>query len=166
MTIHIIRPEDIRPPYSKIIDKGYKVVFLAGPIKGALNWQHEAIELLSNLWTEDKAISDLVIADPRCKNWHGDFNHQVDWETYNLIRADAILFWLAKEAEHDCGRSYAQTTRFELGEHAHKQKTIIGLEPGFTGESYLRRRLGDDRIYSAIYSTCEAVITYINCQLR
>ena len=90
------------------------LVFLAGPIQGAL-WQPEAITLIQ------KAAPKLHIASPRRNYLPGEFVYeaQVDWETNFLRKASkigAILFWLAKEAYHQCDRCYAQTTRFELGE--------------------------------------------------
>src|SRR4051794_35861268 len=91
------------------------LVFLAGPIHGAPDWQSQAIAVLQGI------APALHIACPRRIRPTGpfNFNAQVDWETHHLRRAaehGAILFWLASEVEHDCGRAYAQTTRFELGE--------------------------------------------------
>lgn len=141
------RPEVLVPPnYQKI--KG-PVVFLAGPIQGADYWQDAAILLLNG--TKHK----LSIANPRRSDtsWQFQFDIQVDWETYYLDRAHregVILFWLAKETVHSCDRAYAQTTRFELGEWlakyvAKKFHIVLGIEQGFTGERYIRRRLATDK---------------------
>lgn len=91
------------------------LVFLAGPIQEAEDWQSTAIGLISR---ESSAIN---VASPRgdYSNRAFDYNTQVDWETYYLNQAakyGGILFWLAKEKEHVCDRAFAQTTRFELGE--------------------------------------------------
>ena len=80
------------------------------------------------------------------------FVEQVDWETCYLNKAaqnGAILFWLAKETSHHPERAYAQTTRFELAEWKTKYKQnkinlLVGIEPKFPGERYIRHRFGQD----------------------
>jgi hypothetical protein len=145
-------------------------VFLAGPIKGAENWQEEAIGDLS------KQFDGIVIASPRDPGpkWHGDYNAQVDWETRYLHAAahhGVILFWLGKEETHTCERAYAQTTRFELGEWFGKSRAfnaqyfVLGIEEGFTNEPYIRRRVGqvfpDLEIHSSLDDTCQAAINAV-----
>src|SRR6516225_6635384 len=100
------------PDYRDIVGP---LVFLAGPIQGAPLWQHEAIRLIAQI------SPTLHIANPRRDHSLDEFAYdlQVDWETHYLKRASAdgvILFWLARETDHDCSRAYAQTTRFELAE--------------------------------------------------
>jgi len=124
------------------------LIFLAGPIQGAPDWQAEAIRILS-------AAGGIAIASPRRAAAGGDFPEteyaaQVDWEHHYLARAAAngvTLFWLAKEAVHVCERTYAQTTRFELGEAVtlHRltgAKVAVGIEPGFSNMRYLLRTIG------------------------
>ena len=95
------------------------LIFLAGPIQGAVDWQQEAAAHIQSI------NPNLLIANPRRPlNIDHDFTEdmymeQVDWETQHLRHASrwgVILFWLAKESVHFCNRAYAQTTRFELGE--------------------------------------------------
>lgn len=159
----------LRP--SEIVDVEGDVVFEAGPIQDAPNWQDEAIEILGEL------DSGLTIACPRKDYAPGEFVYeaQVDWETHYLNRAarcGAIMFWLAKEAdksvwrgviedlgaavsrllfwkEHAHRRPYAQTSRFELGEWKMRHQTdgtklVVGIERGFGNERYIRRRFGQD----------------------
>ncbi len=124
------------------------IVFLAGPIQGAPDWQTRAIAYLR------AHAPSLHIASPRREYLHNDFNYerQVDWETKYLRRAakdGVILFWLAKEAEHFCDRAYAQTTRFELAEWKvrHERdgvRLVVGIEDGFTNARYIRRRFTQD----------------------
>ena len=124
------------------------VVFLAGPIQGAPDWQAEAVRLLAGF------APAVHVACPRRVYLPGEFDYggQVDWETHYLRRAalgGAILFWLAREAVHHPGRAYAQTTRFELAEWKvrHERdgaKLVVGIDDGFSGARYIRRRFGQD----------------------
>ncbi len=94
----------------------------------------------------------------------------VDWETFHLRNAGwngVVLFWLAKEFEHDCKRAYAQTSRFELGEWKviHERdgsNLVVGIEEGFTGDRYIKRRLPQDcpevPILSTLEETCEKAV--------
>ena len=136
----------IRPPdYPELAGP---VVFLAGPIQGAPEWQADAVRLLG------EAAPHLHVANPRRDYVPGEFAYdaQVDWETYHLRRAaadGAILFWLAREASHACDRAYAQTSRFELAEWKvrHERdgiRIVVGIEDEFTGARYIRRRLAQD----------------------
>jgi hypothetical protein len=102
------------------------------------------------------------------------YNEQVDWETYHLRKAGdngVVLFWLAKEAEHRCDRAYAQTTRGELFEWKALHEIMgariaLGIEEGFTGERYIRRRFAQDcpdvKITNNLKETCENAIILVN----
>jgi hypothetical protein len=136
----------ILPP--EIVEIDAPLIFLAGPIQGAKNWQEEAIKLI---WDKN---SEINIVSPRREYLDKEFVYekQVDWETHYLREASKngiILFWLAKEAEHNCKRAYAQTSRFELAEWKvrHERdgaKLVVGIEEGFTGARYIRRRFLQD----------------------
>lgn len=146
------------------------IIFLAGPIQGANRWQDKAAEIISRIAPE------IFIASPRREGdidrdfAEKDYNEQMDWETFHLRKAGktgAILFWLAKESDHNCGRAYAQTTRFELGEWKSKHEEegaslIVGIEDGFTGARYIRRRLAQDCpkiiICSTLEETCKEAV--------
>ncbi len=141
-----LKPElYIQPP--EIIETDGQIIFLGGPIQGAPLWQPEAANLIHSR-------KDIIVASPRKDYPEGTFvyERQVDWETHYLGLAKklgAVMFWLAKQAEDTPGRSYAQTSRFELGEAKkdHERygiKLIIGIEPGFGNERYIRRRFGQD----------------------
>ena len=124
------------------------VVFLAGPIQGACDWHAEAIN-----WFSTHA-AHLNVASPRATYRPGEFEYarQVDWETHHLRRAaeqGVILFWLACEFQSVAGRSYAQTSRFELAEWKvrHERdgaRLVVGIEEGFSGARYIRHRFGQD----------------------
>lgn len=133
------------------------LVFLAGPIQGAPDWQVDAIRCL----TENAPW--LSVASPRRQDLSQDFDYaaQVDWETHCLRRAAAdgvILFWLARDKATVPGRAYAQTTRFELGEWKVRHERdgvqlVVGIEEGFSGARYIRHRFGQDCPRVPIVST-------------
>lgn len=76
----------------------------------------------------------------------------MDWETFHLRRAavnGVIMFWLARELDHHPDRAYAQTSRFELAEwklrhERDKVELVVGIEEGFSGARYIRRRISQD----------------------
>jgi hypothetical protein len=157
----------VRPPV--YLDLNGPLVFLAGPIQGAADWQDDAISYLT------RQAPGLSIASPRRSYPPGTFEYgvQVDWETHHLRRAaqqGVILFWLAAEKEHDCTRSYAQTTRFELAEWKvrHERdgvRLVVGIEEEFSGARYIRRRFGQDcpavPILSSLEDACRRAIETI-----
>jgi hypothetical protein len=142
------------------------LVFLAGPIQGAADWQRQAAAFLR------AAAPDLHVANPRHDLPSGAFSYeaQVDWETYHLRRAaatGAILFWLAREAEHFCERAYGQTSRFELAEwkvrhERDSAQLVVGIEEGFSGARYIRRRFAQDcprvPLVASLEDACRAAV--------
>lgn len=156
----------IRPAAIIDIDVNAPVIFLAGPIKGACQWQKRAISTIQGM------SGEIFVANPRREYGAGEFNFdaQVDWETHFLRRAatkGVILFWLANEQEHDCSRPYAQTSRFELAEWKMKHEyeniqLVVGIEEGFTGAGYITRRLSQDcpnvPICSSLEETCRKAV--------
>lgn len=145
------------------------VIFLAGPINwGSESWQAEAVRLLRELGGEFDIATPRREVPTMEEFSEDDYAEQVDWETHHLRlagRGGVVLFWLAREAKHRCARPHAQTTRFELGEwkerHAREgAKLVVGIDEGFTGGRYIRRRMRQDcpgvRICSSLRETCEA----------
>jgi len=142
-----------------------QIIFLAGPIQGAPDWQSKAQVIIHgiNPW--------VTIASPkRPFNKDVQYNEQVDWETYHLRKAGengVIIFWLAKEETHVCERAYAQTTRGELFEWKVKHerdgaKIVIGIEDGFSGAKYIKRRFSQDcldvPILDSLEGTCKKAL--------
>ncbi len=136
-----------------------KIVFLAGPIQGAPDWQSKMINRLQEVYPS------LNIASPKRIDKSKEFvyNKQVDWETHYLNEAaknGVIIFYLANEAKKIEGRAYAQTTRFELGEWKAKSellgtKLVIGIEEDFTNARYIRRRIKQDCMNAYITDSLE-----------
>ncbi len=148
---------------------GGPVLFLAGPIQGASDWQSEAIGLLREM------APGLHIACPRRDSADGtfDYDRQVDWET-NYLRLSAergvILFWLAREVVSVPGRAYAQTSRFELAEWKvrHERdgaRLVVGIEDGFSGARYIRKRFTQDcpsvPLLGSLEETCRSAVERI-----
>ena len=158
----------LRPP--DIIDVDSPVIFLAGPIQGAANWQSQAIEIIHNL------DNGIVVASPRKDYAEGTFVYekQVDWETHYLNTAaklGAIVFWLASQATVTPGRAYAQTSRFELGEWKSKHEQegtllVVGIDEGFGNARYIRHRLTQDcpdvPILDSIEETMATTVDLVN----
>lgn len=145
-------------------------IFLAGPVRGAIDWQTKAIDYIREKSPKMHVFSPRW-PGPALEDFPDDiFDNQVDWEHFHLQRAGengVILFWLAREVEHNCQRAYAQTTRFEIGEAVaiHRftdMKVVVGIEKGFTGERYIRRTLS--KKYPGVFlcdnleETCELAI--------
>ncbi|MBR9681970.1 MAG: hypothetical protein GOV00_04195 [Candidatus Altiarchaeota archaeon] len=100
------------------------LIFLAGPILGAPNWQDKAIELLFSQQSELTVVSPRrgirrEIAPYILRGDETYFERQREWERHYMdIAAEtgAIMFWLPGEKKHDCKKVYGATTRFEIGE--------------------------------------------------
>lgn len=129
------------------ITKKWKV-FLAGPIQGAPEWQFQLPE-----------IENVVYLSPRREKYpvpNFDYNEQVEWETQALRSANIVLVWIPKEDESIAGRSYAQTTRFEVGENLARGKNIIlGIDESFPGRRYFECKAKEygvlgDKVFSTL----------------
>lgn len=153
-----------------IVEADAPLLFLAGPVQSARDWQKDAIEIIRSV------DPDINIASPRREYLDNTFVHekQVDWETHFLRQAaekGLILFWLAKEKTHDCTRAYAQTSRFELAEWKvrHERdgvKLVLGIEEGFSNSRYIRRRFSQDcpeiPIFDSLEPACRKAVELIS----
>lgn len=142
------------PPCSIDITTDTPLVFLAGPVQGALDWQtYCAQQILEN-------DSTYAVASPRRTSrdqLQFDADEQVAWEHSALERARSfgvLAFWLAAQNTSDTSypknRAYAQTTRIELGKAIGWKQfqpdlpVIIGIDPLYTtngggSEGYIHR---------------------------
>lgn len=157
--MELITPTSPEKDYS---DK--KIVFLAGPIKGAPDWQSSTAKNLSDM--------DIYIANPRRENVQNfNLDLQVDWESKFLALADVIMFWIPQKDTDISGRDYAQTTRFELSEWAakthynreHKQ-IVVGIDDGFFGKSYIVKRLEAENI--TVYNNYTETLNKVRALLK
>lgn len=152
--------EIINPRQSRPLENDEPLVFLAGPIQGAPDWQSEfAAHILER-------HEDVVVATPRVPDGIDrdsfDFNEQVDWEDHHLLRAanlGGIAFYFAaqdRSLPYREGRAYAQTTRIELGKVLGWRRFMplnvaVGFDEAYEGgsERYIRRMLERDGIEAA-----------------
>lgn len=163
-------------PKKYVLELEAPLIFLAGPIKSAPNWQDEAIGFL---FSQEE---NLVIASPRRGIRDviapyvipGDetyFPRQRAWERHYLDMASktgAILLWLPGEAEHDCKKVYGAMTRVELGQwitRYHFDKNVrfcIGSDGNFpelhTIEFDLKMDAPDKDIKKTLEETCTEAV--------
>lgn len=160
-------------PTEYVDDPDVPVIFLAGPIQGAPNWQARAIDLISDRWATLKRDGDLYIANPRRGEISDDFVYadQVAWEKEHLRRAaclGSIIFWFAKQdpsEPYEAGRPYAKTTFGELNrvcgwlDYDPDISVVLGQEPGYTGTSdtYVRELAVEKEL--KVYDNLEFIAT-------
>ena len=152
------------------------LIFLAGPIGSAPNWQNEAIDYLFSL------NSDLVIASPRrgaresivsylLTGNENYFSRQRAWERHYLdiaSKTGAILFWLPGEAEHKCEKVYGAMTRLEIGQwmtnyrHDKEVRFCVGSEGNFPELDTIKYDLlldaPEKEIKSSLEETCAEAV--------
>ena len=165
--MHVTNRLLLQPP--EIIEIDEPVIFLAGPIQGAPDWQTLATNTIHDV------DASIVVTSPSKNYSEGTFVYekQVDWETYFLRQAGrigVIGFWLAAQVESTPQRAYAQTTRFELAEwkmrHQYEgAKLAIGIEKGFGNARYIRRRFTQDcpdvNITDSLTAMCHVAIDLV-----
>jgi len=164
-----------------VISKNYigidePLIFLAGPIVGASNWQDEAVEIIFSL------NPNLIIASPK---WgiresiakyivNGDenyFRRARAWERHYIEIASkngAIMFWLPGEEKHDCNKVYGAMTRIELGQWLtrysldNKVRFCIGSDGKFselrTIEFDFKTDAPDKVMFNSLEETCREAV--------
>jgi len=152
--------------YVENVDK--PLIFLAGPIRDARDWQEPAINYITS---NDK---EVIIANPR---WDANeyiwnltisgrtdyFKRQRAWERHYLEIASkkgAVLFWLANAP--------GLMTRLELGQlmtrykYDNSTKFCVGSEKGFMDIETISYDLSEDaptkKIFDTLEETCSEAI--------
>jgi 8-oxo-dGTP pyrophosphatase MutT (NUDIX family) len=102
-----------------------KSIFLAGPTPrrtDVVSWRPEALRILQ------EAGYDGVVYVPenRSGKWHGNYDHQIEWEERCLNMADVILFWVPR----DMVTLPALTTNDEWGTWKDSGKVVFGAPEG------------------------------------
>jgi hypothetical protein len=172
--ISLIIPKTYIPKIEK------PLIFLAGPIRSAPNWQDEAIKILS------AQASDLIIASPRREirneiakyiltGNENYFPRQRAWERHYLkiaSKTGAILFWLPGEEKHDCQKVYGAMTRKELGDWSTRYifdssiRICIGSDKNFPEWDTLEYDLSQDvpeiNIQKTLEETCTEALRLVH----
>ena len=157
------------------------LIFLAGPIISAPNWQDEAIDFLLS------KKQDLVVASPRrgvrkrisqyIVKGEENFPRQRAWERHYLdlaAKTGAIIFWLPGEEEHNCEKVYGAMTRLELGQWMTRYhynpslRLCIGSDGKFSELHTISYDLGidmpDKRIFPTLEETCIEALNLVKSE--
>ncbi|MBI2042760.1 hypothetical protein HYT25_00010 [Candidatus Pacearchaeota archaeon] len=152
------------------------LIFLAGPVRGAPNWQDDAAEYILSNNSKFTVISPRRDIREKISEYafNGDnnyFSRQREWELYHFDinrKKGCVMFWLPGETEHNCDKSYGAMTREELGlimaHYFHDKSTrfCIGTDGKFSEIDTLRYDLSryapDKRIFSTLEETCDEAI--------
>ena len=147
------------------------VVFLAGPIQGAPDWQGDAIAELSKNQSID-IISPRAARDERVEMTDEEIVSQAKWQaTYiqKTITDGVFLCFFPKAIEENA--QYAQESLLLLGTIIAKvqtQSVFVGIEEGFANRhaivSLLMSHYPSLVIYTTLQSLCDGVLRYIRTQ--
>lgn len=135
--------EFITPPH-ELASSDLPLVFLAGPVQGAQDWQSDmATKLLRSGFQMNIASPRRTdMDDPKVRAaFDRQAQHaQIDWELRHIHQAIKfgvlVINFAAQDLslEYPTGRAYAQTTRFEAG------AAILGQE-FFDGHAHIAVRI-------------------------
>ena len=148
-----------------VVALGLPVFYLAGPIRGADDWQADVAGILDFIHE-----GQCIIVNPsRYEETHplyagrlrGDENHferQTDWEDFYMRLAatssrGCLIFWLPAESKQNprpkAAGAYARDTLGEIGEwrgrlmgnedELPRHRIVFGAEPDFPGLSQIKR---------------------------
>jgi|GEM_PF-1399392 len=136
------------------VKDGSRVYYLAGPIRGAGDWQAEAIKLLAELdpgcyavcpcrYDENHPLYQYRVEPDSCA---GKYLHQTAWEQVYMrlaMRHGCLIFWLPCESKTNPRPKeegpYARDTYGELGrylthmEYNHWYNIVLGADAEFPG---------------------------------
>ena len=157
-----------QPPKVAHMGQRDKVIFLAGPIQGAPDWQAEAVHIFKNSSSKQEA---LHICNPRRSELpeNFDYQQQVAWEKAYLMRSaqlGTIAFWFAArdfKLPYPEDRSYAQTSRVEFGralgwkDRDPSIQISLGIEPGYSGSEKYFKTCADEfdlPVFATLEETC------------
>jgi calcineurin-like phosphoesterase family protein len=134
-------------------------VFLMGAIQGAEPWQYDVPDIKGVTWLNPRR--------PKYPVPNFNYNEQVNWETEALRMSNVILAWIPEPSEDIEGRSYAQTTRYELGENIARVKTVIlGTYEDFPGRKYLEYKKTQYPNVRGIFNSLEECVEELKRYLK
>lgn len=145
LNIKILLPKDL---INLDFSQGQHLYFLAGPIRGANDWQHRAINMLIQAdnncyivcpcrYNSDHELYRYALHLRKDFSIELTFNNQTEWERYYLELASyygAIIFWLPAESidnpRGDEDGPYARDTLGELGRWSIRSANQLGMING------------------------------------
>jgi 8-oxo-dGTP diphosphatase len=126
MTLSIVYAQTPFP--TKVV----RTLFLAGPTDRSNRptaWRQEALQILRDLDFD----GHVFIPEAEDGKWNGKSEEQNEWEQLALLRADAIVFWVARDLENMPGF----TTNIEWGQWMQSGKVVLGIPDGAPKTSYM-----------------------------
>lgn len=150
------------------------IIFLAGPVNGAPDWQSDAIGHLS-LNESIHIVSPRQARDESVPLSAQESKKQIEWEQHYLqkaMRDGVVLFWFAKPLLETKPLHFAQQSFFELGDILAKTqgKDVVcaGIEEGFPGSEYLRATLQmkypNLKVRASLSEVCDDALRLIRTQ--
>ena len=151
----------VRPPHS--FSENGKVVYLAGPLKSAPNWQKEACDYF------ERSASGLHIINPRWESLPLDFDaeDQFQWEYFHqclALERGCVMFWFPANMKNRRPFAYGGKALIDLGEivaqtRLNKGRIYIGMEPGWRSlaADYIKCVMGE-HIYESLEELCRQVV--------
>lgn len=122
-------------------DRWTKSVFLAGPTPrdaSMPSWRPEALRILEELGYDGVVLVPEDRGQNGCAITPENYDPQIRWEHEALRRADAVVFWVAREFP----AMPAFTTNIEWGEWFDSGKVALGYPKGTPKVGYFRTKAG------------------------
>lgn len=180
----MITPDDGIARYNN-----FYMIFLAGPIKGALSWRDNFLQKFIESFQFESLNKPILFCNPQReimitpdKFTSEEETKQIDWETHFLNACDMIIFNIPEKEEEV--KDYARTTRFELGEQIgyHNcqpfmssnevaymrsvKPVLICINSDFPGKNYILHRLNLlENPYINLYDNLEKMIKPIELDI-
>ncbi len=167
--------EFIFPP-NNINNPNNPVVFLAGPVQGAEDWQKAAADMLLAQGAEASIISPRGAPElyQKPSAWL-DNNKQNPWERHylRLAREKGVLaMWMAEQTFETPGRAYAQTSRIEFGfiagwkDYNPDLDFVFGVSDTYQGgnKTYMQEVCGEIGVpvHNSLGTWCAAILERLN----
>ncbi len=106
-----------------------KMVFLAGPTprsNDVKSWRPEMVDILTQYFMVTHLNGKepaLVIPEDRTGKYHGNYDHQTEWEYLAISSCDVLLFWIPRDV---AGGMPGFTSNIELGYWLREKHIILG----------------------------------------
>jgi nucleoside 2-deoxyribosyltransferase len=147
------------------IPYGNPMIFLAGPTPRSnevKSWRPEMISWIEKYAKHDVPHVAVLVPEDRSGTFHGNYDHQTEWEYLALSSCDAILFWVPRDV---AGGMPGFTTNVEFGFWLREKPVILGFPEGAEKMTYLTwlyskvtRKTPCHRMDLAVHATLTAAL--------